>query len=124
VQGHANAQYGLGMAYTFGQGVPQDDMEAAKWYRLAAVQGHAYAQNNLGMIYFKGSGVPVNRVVAYALFNLSAANDPSADNSATRNRNSLVENISRSELEAGQALTREMIKPKNLLVALDRYVKR
>lgn len=35
-QGDARAQFGLGLMYDAGQGVPQDDSEAAKWYRKAA----------------------------------------------------------------------------------------
>jgi uncharacterized protein len=46
-QGYALAQYGLGFMYTNGQGVPQDYVEAVKWYRLAAEQGHAVAQGSL-----------------------------------------------------------------------------
>ena len=34
-----------------GQGVPQDDAEAIKWYRMAAEQGDAGAQFNLGIRY-------------------------------------------------------------------------
>ena len=30
---------------------PQDDAEAAKWFRLAAEQGDAEAQHNLGVMY-------------------------------------------------------------------------
>ena len=30
---------------------PQDDAEAAKWFRLAAAQGDAEAQHNLGVMY-------------------------------------------------------------------------
>ena len=40
-QGHAEAQYNLGVMYRNGQGVPHDDAEAVKWYRLAAEQGYA-----------------------------------------------------------------------------------
>ena len=32
------------MRYEEGQGVPQDDKTALKWYRLAAEQGHVAAQ--------------------------------------------------------------------------------
>ena len=42
--GNAGAQYNLGLMYTNGDGVPQDDTEAARWYRSAADQGHASAQ--------------------------------------------------------------------------------
>ena len=37
--------------YQNGRGVPQDDAEAAKWFRLAAEQGDAEAQHNLGVMY-------------------------------------------------------------------------
>jgi hypothetical protein len=56
--GDATAQYNLGVMYAEGQGVPQDDEEAAKWFRLAAEQGHADAQRNLGVMYILGQGVP------------------------------------------------------------------
>ena len=47
-QGHANAQFDLGVIYDNGDGVPQDYAEAVKWYRMAAEQGYATAQFNLG----------------------------------------------------------------------------
>ena len=37
-QGHAEAQYNLGIMYSEGQGVPQKDAEALNWYREAAEQ--------------------------------------------------------------------------------------
>ena len=40
-QGNADAQFNLGVMYDIGQGVPQDDAEAAKWYRLAADQEYS-----------------------------------------------------------------------------------
>ncbi|OLP04663.1 tetratricopeptide repeat protein, partial [Rhodoferax antarcticus] len=123
-QGLADAQSNLGVMYENGQGVSQDYKEAVKWYRLAAEQGNANAQSNLGVMYFNGQGVSQSRVVAFALFNLSAANDPSADNKATGNRTSLTEKMSNKEIEAAQDLTRELAKPKNLLAALDKYIKK
>ena len=56
-QGNAEAQYGLGVMYEHGQGVPQDDAEAVKWYRKAAEQGEANAQFILGNMYDDGRGV-------------------------------------------------------------------
>ena len=47
-QGHADAQFGLGICYANGYGVKKDPAEAVKWYRKAAEQGQADAQNNLG----------------------------------------------------------------------------
>ena len=53
-QSHAEAQYGLGVMYSKGQGVPQDYAEAVKWFRAAAKQGHAGGQNDLGVMYDNG----------------------------------------------------------------------
>lgn len=38
-QGHANAQFNLGLMYANGQGLTQDYAEAASWYHKAAEQG-------------------------------------------------------------------------------------
>ena len=44
--------------YANGEGVPEDDAEAVRWYRLAAEQGLASAQLNLRFMYANGEGVP------------------------------------------------------------------
>ena len=56
-QGHAGAQFNLGLMYSYGVGVPQDYAEAVTWYRLAAEQGDAGAQHALGSMYANGDGV-------------------------------------------------------------------
>ena len=56
-QGHATAQFNLGVCYDHGQGVAQDYNEAVKWYRKAVEQGYASAQYNLGVCYDNGRGV-------------------------------------------------------------------
>ena len=43
-QGDAAAQNSLGVMYDQGRGVPQDDVEAVRWYRRAAAQGLASAK--------------------------------------------------------------------------------
>jgi TPR repeat protein len=43
--------------YKYGEGVPQDNAEAEKWYRAAAEQGYANAQLNLGSMYDNGKAV-------------------------------------------------------------------
>ena len=43
------------VVYNEGRGVPQDDAEAAKWFRLAAEQGVAAAQSDLGVSDAKGA---------------------------------------------------------------------
>jgi hypothetical protein len=47
--GDASAQYAIGFMYAQGRGVPQDNAEAIKWFRMAADQGYAHAQNSLGV---------------------------------------------------------------------------
>ena len=44
--------------YRDGQGVPKDDAEAVKWFRLAAEQGLSTAQYSLAVMCVKGRGVP------------------------------------------------------------------
>jgi TPR repeat protein len=55
--GDAVAQYNLGVCYVDGNGVPQNMIEAVKWYLKAAEQGNANAQFNLGCCYCNGDGV-------------------------------------------------------------------
>ena len=71
-QGDANAQYNLGNMYIYGNGVPENNTEAVKWYRLAAEQGQANAQYNLGNIYLNGNFVPENYVEALKWYRLAA----------------------------------------------------
>ncbi len=63
-QGDTWSQHDLGEMYRDGEGVPQDYVEAAKWYRRAAEQGNAWAQGNLGWMYFFGYGVPRDNIEA------------------------------------------------------------
>jgi uncharacterized protein len=71
-QGDASSQYKLGVMYAFGQGVPQDYKEAAKWYRLAAERGDASAQTNLGIMYSFGLGVSQDYKEAVKWYRLAA----------------------------------------------------
>ena len=58
--------------YDTGQGVPQDDAEADRWYRLAAEQGNASVQYNIGAMYDTGQGVPQDDAEALRWFRLAA----------------------------------------------------
>jgi len=71
-QGEAEAQYNLGVLYDKGQGVPQDDTKAVRWYRLAAGQGNSAAQFNLGVMYANGQGVPQDDGEALRWYRLAA----------------------------------------------------
>ncbi|GMQ76570.1 MAG: hypothetical protein BMS9Abin01_1852 [Gammaproteobacteria bacterium] len=59
-KGDAKAQSILGLMYSYGEGVPVDYRESARWYRRAAEQNSNVAQYNLGMLYLEGKGVPQN----------------------------------------------------------------
>ena len=65
-QGRASAQWLLGDAYQFGEGVPQDYAQAMAWYREAAEQGEAVGQYLLGSMYQLGQGVPKDNAQALA----------------------------------------------------------
>ncbi len=71
-QGFAQAQYSLGLKYATGNGVPEDDAEAVRWYRLVAEQGYADAQVILGEVYANGEGVPEDDVEAVRWYRLAA----------------------------------------------------
>ena len=71
-QGDATAQLNLGYMYDIGEGVPENDVEAVRWYRMAAEQGDATAQLNLGNLYANGEGVPENYIEAVRWYRMAA----------------------------------------------------
>ncbi|MGI9296864.1 MAG: trypsin-like peptidase domain-containing protein [Gammaproteobacteria bacterium] len=70
--GIAEAQFNLGVLYDNGEGVAEDDREAARWFRLAAEQGNAKAQFNLGNSYYNGEGVVTSKREAVRWYRLAA----------------------------------------------------
>lgn len=56
-QGDANSQLRLGIRYAEGDGVIQNDKEAAKWFGLAAKQGLSEAEYHYGLMLLRGRGV-------------------------------------------------------------------
>jgi hypothetical protein len=64
-QGDAAAQFALGVRYETGDGVPQDDQEAVRWFNEAAEQDDPGAQGMLGAYYSAGRSVPADPVTAY-----------------------------------------------------------
>jgi hypothetical protein len=63
--GDTDAQWQMGVRYHDGQGVPQDDAQAVRWFQLAAEQGNVTAQGALGAYYWRGRGVPADFSKAY-----------------------------------------------------------
>ena len=99
--GYAPAQFHVGFMYEYGQGMPQDDAQAAIWYRRAADQGDVDAQFASGVMYFTGQGGARDIVLAYALFGLAAA---SGDEQAAYHRDRLFTQMSEAQIAEGEAL--------------------
>ena len=72
--GDAQSQYGMGLLYANGYGVPLDDAQALKWYGLAAEQNHGEAQSALGVMHANGWGVPMSEAEAMKWYLLAAEN--------------------------------------------------
>jgi TPR repeat protein len=70
--GDAKAQVQLGLAYAAGDGVPQNEAESVKWFRMAADQGDASGEYFLGELYATGRGVPVDFAEALKLLRKAA----------------------------------------------------
>jgi TPR repeat protein len=92
--------------YANGRGVPEDDAEAVRWWRLAAEQGYAAAQNNLGDMYENGQGVPEDHVPAYMWYNLAAAQGSEI---AQSNKDLLEQRMTREQIAEAQRLSREWL---------------
>jgi TPR repeat protein len=76
--GNVSVQFGLGMMYLSGWGVPQDRRAAVPWLRKAADQGLAVAQRVLGDMYARGEGVSLDSRAAASWYR-KAANQGNAD---------------------------------------------
>jgi hypothetical protein len=63
--GDTAAENALGLRYASGDGVRQDDSEAARWFTKAAESGNVKAQVALGTRYWAGRGVPPSLTQAY-----------------------------------------------------------
>jgi hypothetical protein len=83
--GDPPAQYTLGLRYASGDGVKQDDKEAAAWFTKAAENGNVKAQAALGTRYWVGNrGVPASLTQAYFWTILArAAGDQNSKSFAT-----------------------------------------
>lgn len=71
-RGDAEAQFQLGLCYSFGEGVKQDKRKAFELYSKAAEQGHAIAQFNLGTMLLNGQDVAQDLNAAFMWFRKAA----------------------------------------------------
>ncbi|WP_456380257.1 transglycosylase SLT domain-containing protein [Thiolapillus sp.] len=78
-RGDAQAQFSLGTALEYGEGVEKSPEEARDWYCRAAAQGQVDAWHSLGWMYVNGRGVPRNDDIArYWLEKAAASGDEQA----------------------------------------------
>lgn len=69
----AQVEFDLGLKYETGSaGFPQDDGQAAQWYRRASERNFADAQTKLAYLYAAGRGVEKNQIEAARLFRKAA----------------------------------------------------
>ena len=114
--GFAIAQFNLGHAYYWGEGLPQDYKAAIRWWRIAADQGNAFPQISLGGMYDQGKGVPKDYVLAHMWYNLAASDLTGLSNLQKdvelRDQLRFVEKqMTRQQVTEAQRLSREF-KPK------------
>lgn len=103
-KGDASAQFNLGSLYRQGQGVAQDDKQAALWWAKAADQGHTDAMDNLGLRYAKGEGVELNLVQAYKWFSIAGMRK---NESAAANAKVTLAKMSPEQIEEAQNIAKE-----------------
>lgn len=99
--GDPEAQILLGIEYSLGKLVPQDHVEAARWYRKAADQGDSWAQDYLGGLFENGRGVKRDLVQAYMWHALAAAQGKTE---AERNREFVANQMTQSQINDAQRL--------------------
>ena len=85
----------------YGAGVPENNIEAVKWYRLAAEQGYAEAQFNLGVMYKNGEGVIKDYVKAYIFLSVAGVQGFSI---ARDKANQLEKKMTPEQIERGHTL--------------------
>ena len=71
-KGDPEAQYKLGAAYSFGNGLPKNDVASVEWLTRAANQGQSEAQFELGLHYLNGEGVASSEIEAYKWWRIAA----------------------------------------------------
>jgi localization factor PodJL len=70
--GNARAQLIVGLKYLDGDGVPANEMEAARWLSRAAEAGEPVAQYRLGTLYERGRGVGADAAKAVRWYQAAA----------------------------------------------------
>jgi formylglycine-generating enzyme required for sulfatase activity len=106
-QGHADAQYSLGVMYAKGKGATQDYNEAVKWFSKAEKQGNADAQFLLGVMHEDGLGVAQDYVTAYVFYNLAGSNGSEL---GQKNRILIEEKMTKDQINEAQSSAKKLLK--------------
>jgi TPR repeat protein len=107
--GNTNMQVLVGNMYDYGQGVPQDDVQALQWYLMAASKGDIKGQYQAANLYFSSPTVPKNNVEAYRWSSL-AAKGPAGDRTtiwAQQLLSVLTANMTEDEIDDAKALAKK-----------------
>jgi TPR repeat protein len=111
-KGNAIAELDIGILYFSGNAVPQDRVEAAKWFKLAAEQGSSGAQTDLGIIYATGNGGPKDLLQAYMWFSVAAQNKQKNTSYAEKYRDHVASELAPDDLKRAQAMTDQCLAAK------------
>jgi uncharacterized protein len=112
LQGHAEAEYLLGMAYLEGHGTVQNYRFALEQFIHAAEHSHLEAQYRLGLFYRDGLASPPSKESAYVWLNIAAAR---GHDDALQFRDKLAAAMSSEEINRAQeASTHAMAKLSNV----------
>ena len=107
-EGDPSAQLTLGTRYETGIGVPQDTLEAVRWYRLGADQGHPGSLWSLGTMYAYGLGVTQDDMQAHLWSSLTVSRASGALlQKAVRARDRVAARLTPDQLVESELLARE-----------------
>ncbi|MDH5257040.1 MAG: sel1 repeat family protein, partial [Gammaproteobacteria bacterium] len=84
----AEVHFNIGLMFSSGDGVPQNEAQAAKWFLKAAEEGLPEAQFNIGQCYLTGSGVQKDSTLAMDWIQKAANNNykPAQEELRKKNR--------------------------------------
>jgi hypothetical protein len=108
--GSATAEYQVGFDYEYAY--PQDDAQAALWYRKASEQGYAPAQFFLDLDYDGGKGVPQNYTEAYFWLDVATSGNLKGigQEDIAKWRDEAVSHLTPTELSSVQERARKWFK--------------
>jgi hypothetical protein len=97
--------------YEDGEGVKQNHVLAAKWYRKAAehvpdLGGAGQGRNSLGLLYLEGRGVPMDYVQAHMWFRLSIGGT-SKCGLRTSNLSAAAQQMTTAEIQEAEHMVEE-----------------